>query len=251
MKEKRSFFSSTPEEIKKRARLFKYKIIVGVSVALLGVAWMKYQARARYNKQKENYKIASELKGEALNRFVEHATLFDEYYFNAQRLAPNGNKQTRELSAEVSKIDRANLLLIFKNGERNIDTLQMSKEKLIELSRNDTLKFSIDNAPYQLFGIKTYTRNDGPVFKSYSVSKTYITFIKKGGNAVITDIENIKGQTILRKELPYKLEEGKITFHIIRDNGIVDFIIKGKSDESENWSRRIVVNGWKAFTFIE
>ncbi|MEM6724782.1 MAG: hypothetical protein AAF598_12130 [Bacteroidota bacterium] len=244
----KKFFEVSEEHSAKVARLFTQAALVGVCVALLGGMWMKHRYQARSKKKQEGIALKNAYRDQAFKRFIEHPTLFDTYIFNGTTGGPD---RRTEIPAKILSIDLPEIVFIFFDGPHDIGLHPLRVDQLNRLAQKDTINLTIGEASLSLTGIKSYNRTDGPNLRTYSSSRHDITLRVSDGSATIQRIETLTGSAGLKAGLPYTMEEGSITFQITKKKDRAEFIVHGTSEQSDEWSRRILIHGWDALVFPE
>ena len=139
----------------------------------------------------------------------------------------------------------------FKLGAAVFYTVNIEKKDLVKLVQKDTIKLQVDEGLYLINAINSYSRSDGPGLKVYSITKQSVNLVKRAGALEITDVESLVGKAEVDESLVLGVAEERFTVQIEREKGEVEFILKGITTESQNWSRRIIIKDWDSFIFIE
>ncbi|MBI1227106.1 MAG: hypothetical protein GC192_17880 [Bacteroidetes bacterium] len=151
-----------------------------------------------------------------------------------------------------SYLSPTEIIKLFSNKEAQYDTVTFLGLDLLRAIAKDSFTVSSPDSSFRVLELNRIERINGPSLRIKSYSDRSLTVQNIAAKGTLTSIENIQGTATVEQPFPFEIGQDILTFNINKDeNGELEFLLKGKSDATDNWTARILIKNRKAFAFVE
>ena len=256
------------EQANRPAKLLFYKLSAVGAVVLISMIWFNYQGKNRADKQNKD----QEIRLAAMTKLAKNPIRNDYYQFKFCPIAKEGQYPScdypwgRVLSDDgwplVSMIlvhqtsynnpSPTEIIKLFSSKEAQYDTVTFLGLDLLRAIAKDSFTVSSPDSSFRVLELTRIERINGPSLRIKSYSDRKLTVQNIAAKGSLTGIENILGRATVEQPFPFEIGQEMLSFNIEKDeNGEVEFLLKGKSEATDNWVARVMVKNNNAFAFVE